>query len=138
MSRSKGFTIIELMIVVTVIGILVAVAIPAYTTYTVRAKVADGLVVSAPAKRAIEDYYYFNGAYPADNAQAGLQDPAKLGSKFVRTVEVAASGVIVVTFGDPALLDQTLRFTPTAEGTKLTWSCSSSLSPSLLPSDCRP
>ena len=70
----QGFTLIELMIVVAIIGILAAIAIPAYQDYTIRAQVSEGLNLGGGAKTAVSEFYQDRGAWPSDNANAGLSD----------------------------------------------------------------
>jgi len=92
----QGFTLIELMIVVAIIGILAAIAIPAYQDYTIRAKVSEALVASAPAKTGVSEYFLSEGTLPADNATAGI---TSVNTSFVTSVTVggaAANGVITV------------------------------------------
>ena len=72
MNKQQGFTLIELMIVVAIIGILAAIAIPAYQDYTIRAQVSEGLSLASGAKAAVSEYYQDRGIMPADNLSAGL------------------------------------------------------------------
>ena len=136
MHQARGFTIIELMIVVTIIGILSAIAIPVYQTYTTRAKVAEAIQLAKPVQLAVQEVFTQNGQMPADNAAAKLAPPAALKGRYVRTIEVIADGVVVVTFGDPTLLDRIIRLTPTPTATTMAWSCTSTLPDSLKPREC--
>ena len=71
-SIQKGFTLIELMIVVAIIGILAAIAMPAYQDYTIRAQVSEGLTLAAAAKAAVAEFYANKGKWPSDNSAAGM------------------------------------------------------------------
>lgn len=135
MRRADGFTIVELMIVMTIIGIVSAVAIPVYQGYVTRAKVAEALYLVPPFRTAVEDRFVQSGQLPADNASLGVAAPAGEKGRYVRSVEVT-DGVIVLTFGDAALLDRTVTFTPTVNGTVLDWRCTSTLPDYLVPKGC--
>lgn len=94
----QGFTLIELMIVVAIIGILAAIAIPAYQDYTIRAQVSEGMTLAAAAKAAVVESYQNNGAAPADRKGAGMS--ANIGDtsgKYVTSVAIA-NGTITVTY----------------------------------------
>ena len=92
----KGFTLIELMIVVAIIGILAAIAIPAYQDYTVRAQVSEGPNMAGSIKASIADFYSDRGTWPTDNAALGITG-AILG-KYVSDIS-QAGGVITITYG---------------------------------------
>ena len=94
----KGFTLIELMIVVAIIGILAAIAIPAYQNYTIRAQVTEGLTLGDGFKTAIAEYYANTGNWPIIGNLAGV---SASGGKYEQ-VTVGASGVIVITYGGQA------------------------------------
>ena len=98
--NQKGFTLIELMIVVAIIGILAAIAIPAYRDYTVRSQITEGLNFASAAKTSVSDTFISQGAWPTDNATAGLGLPAAIRSKYVSSVTVSAGGNITVMYGN--------------------------------------
>jgi type IV pilus assembly protein PilA len=91
----QGFTLIELMIVVAIIGILAAIAIPQYAEYTNRARVSEGLQLSNGAKTAISEYYSSNNAYPLNNVDAGLQDAADIVGNNVTAVTVTTNKIAI-------------------------------------------
>ena len=84
----QGFTLIELMIVVAIIGILSAIAIPAYQEYTVRAQVSEGALLADGVKTALAEYYHSSGRPPSTNASAGLPSSGSISGKYVDSVSV--------------------------------------------------
>jgi type IV pilus assembly protein PilA len=95
----KGFTLIELMIVVAIIGILAAIAIPAYQDYTIRAQVTEGLTLASAAKAAVAESLANTGDWPLDNTVAGLDPvPTNISGKYVLSVTVS-NGLITVVYG---------------------------------------
>jgi len=103
----KGFTLIELMIVVAIIAILAAIAIPAYQDYLVRSQVSEGAVLADGAKTAIAEYYSNTGDFPGSNVSAGLAPKGSIVGKYVSSVGTGATdgpkaGVIQVTYGNSA------------------------------------
>jgi type IV pilus assembly protein PilA len=106
----KGFTLIELMIVVAIIGILAAIAIPAYQDYTIRAQVTEGLNLAGAVKTGIAEAYANTGSWPADLTAAGGDKNNKPSGKYVSSVDVT-NGVITITYGNQA--NVSLAATPT-------------------------
>jgi type IV pilus assembly protein PilA len=98
MSRNTGFTLIELMIVVTIIGILAAIALPAYESYVGRAQIAEGLTFAEQLKSAIQSYYQDAGAFPKDNQAAALPPADKLLGNYVQEIRVE-QGAIHIRYG---------------------------------------
>ena len=131
---------IELMIVVAIIAILAAIATPAYQLYTVRAQVADGIVLASVAKNSVWDYESNFGVFPLDNQAAGLVNSVSIRGNFVSTVEIN-DGVVEVTYGydaNAAISGDLLTLTPTRNGGSITWTCASAdIVPRYLPTQCR-
>ena len=124
----KGFTLIELMIVVAIIGILAAIAIPAYQDYTIRAQVSEGLNLAAAAKAAIAETYLTDGTAPATREEAGMSiDPDDTDGNYVESLDVI-DGEIIVTYGNEAnaanLSGAVLYITPyLATDDSIAWVC---------------
>ena len=144
MKKQQGFTLIELMIVVAIIGILAAIAIPAYQDYTIRAQVSEGLNLAGGAKAAVTEYTMDTGDFPANNSEAGIAGtPTDIAGKYVTQVEVGATavGVIEVTYGNDAhalIGGDTLILTPVTTPGSVEWTCSSTdLADKHLPAACR-
>lgn len=135
--RQKGFTLIELMIVVAIVGILAAIAIPAYQDYTIRARVTEGLSLASSAKLAVSETTLANNALPATQAATGYTSPAATTN--VTSIAIGANGVITVTY-TAAAGGGTIIMTPTltANG-DLTWVCTGgTLLAKYRPAACRP
>lgn len=134
----KGFTLIELMIVVAIIGILAAVALPAYTNYTTRAMVSEGISVAQGFKTAVAEYHAVTGGYPASLAAISM---ATVADGAVASVGIGnTTGVITVTYANVGALtgDPTVIFVPTAASGAVTWTCNTgSMSDAYLPEDCK-
>ncbi len=138
----RGFTLIELTIVVAVVGILAAMAVPAYLDHAIRTQVAQGINLVSGAKISVTEYYQDRGAFPADNATAGLEAAANIPGKYVTQVAVTGAGLIEVTYGNDVnfnLLNAVLTFTPVDNAGSITWACAgdATLVDKWLPPSCR-
>ena len=127
MKKQQGFTLIELMIVVAIIGILAAIAIPAYQDYTIRAQVSEGINLSAGAKAAVTEYFQDVGELPTTNALAGVASADDISGNYVESVTVGADGVITVLFSsgaNPDIDGDTITLVPdTTNPGSVTWEC---------------
>jgi len=141
----KGFTLIELMIVVAIIGILAAIAIPQYQNYVARAQMAEGLTLASGAKTAVAEYYDSNGRFPTHsdpgciidfgvicNGAVGLPEHTSITGKYVSHVAVSGfspTGIIVLMFKNAPnahtlIARGVVNLTPTVHGGSISWACS--------------
>src|SRR5690554_5377653 len=136
----KGFTLIELMIVVAIIGILAAIALPAYQDYTKRSHVSEGLTLAGAAKASVTEFYSSMGRFPASQASAGLAPATDIKGNAVRSVAVTANtGVITITYNDKIdSSDKTLVMSPTTGAGAVQWKCKvGTIDPKFVPANCR-
>ena len=136
-----GFTLIELMIVVAIIGILAAIAIPMYLDYTTRSQIAEGLNVAGGAKEAVTEYYQDRGVFPTNNAEAGLDAAGNITGNYVASVTVTGA-VVTIQYGNaahPFINGETVTLMATDHQGSVGWACASGgvIQAKHMPSACR-
>lgn len=144
-SMQQGFTLIELMIVVAIIGILATLALPAYQDYTIRAKMSEVILAGSKCRTSITEYYQTKGQFVgtdnADTTDYGCQE-ATAPSQYVKSIKTAKNGVVTITVADglTGTNDQNITLTPTVDATnkKITgWTCAGSVEARYRPASCR-
>lgn len=138
--NQSGFTLIELMIVVAIIGILAAIALPAYQDYTKRAHVTEGLSLAGAAKTAVAEYFSSEGVLPNNNSNAGLSAAASITGNAVNSVSISG-GLITIRYNTKVESGAGLDLSPETTAGGIKWNCtpsaSSGVTAKYLPSSCR-
>ncbi len=142
MIKQNGFTLIELMVVVAVIGVLSAIAIPQYQNYVARAQVAEGFSLVSSGKMAVAEYYNENGSFPTDNATARLGAANTIIGKYVGSVTVGNAGALTVAYNTTTAHDKlqgkNFVLTPTDNGGSISWACGvGTVGVDYLPNSCQ-
>lgn len=141
----KGFTLIELMIVVAIIGILAAIALPAYQDYTARSQMSEALSLAGGARTAVTEFYTSNGQFPSNNQSAGLAaTPTDISGNYVNSVTVSGGLITVAMKGtgiSEGIRSKTMVLSATTNAGSVEWTCkaggANAVDAKYLPSSCR-
>lgn len=143
----RGFTFIELMLVIAIISILVLLALPAYLNYLARAQVVEGLSIAQPARLGVNDYYHLSGTFgfPTNNNQAGIGPPLSYSTEHVASITVGvdpSDGTVTIAYRIPALgADNLLQLIPAEDNGRVVWQCKpaavNGVSGYYVPASCR-
>ncbi|WP_299582728.1 pilin [uncultured Microbulbifer sp.] len=135
MKKQQGFTLIELMIVVAIIGILAAVALPAYQDYTIRSKMSEVILQAGAHKNSVVEYYQSQGKLPTTLAAAGVSSVVP--SPYIGSVQMTASNSALVYGVTIDSQSGNVQLAPTVSNGSLTWKCSGTIDSKYLPANCR-
>ena len=152
-TANSGFTLIELMIVIAIVGILAGIAIPSYQDYSTRAKVSEGIVLADGMKTQVADYFLAQGSFPTDNTTLGYTAAGtEIAGKYVSSVVVSgtsSAGTITVTFGTGSAVPSAVQGkqlkmvgSQASAGAPVTWTCgaasgANAIATKYLPTTCR-
>ena len=139
MKKQQGFTLIELMIVVAIIGILAAIAIPAYQDYTARSQMSEAFSLGGGQKAAVAEAYANTGSWPADNAAAGVATSTDIKGKYVSQVAISTGKIVatIVSSGvQTGIQGKTLTLSPIANPGSIDWKCTSTAAQKYVPKVC--
>lgn len=140
---NKGFSLIELMIVLVIIGILAIISVPLYLNYSTKAKLSEMIIMATIAKNAVSEYFITHSTLPNNNDEAGLDSAQAINSKYVASVTISESGIIIVSSNNTKDLpidaqNKTVILSPTINNNSLNWNCVAGTIPhKYLTSSCR-